>query len=205
MDKLSFQIISWFLLFMLLLSYVRAVTTNISQSNIEEKIHSNPKRMLKISAKQFNKKCDLCHRMKFDRSSHCSTCKVCITRRDHHCPWITKCVGYSNTQYFINYCIWTWLAGIQYLGGYLNFYNKIYEIEGVVNNIFTRIFVHLFTCIMLSGTLGLSILIITQINAIFNEASFNERRKEEHLETYYLCCVPKSLEGKSVSVNINDF
>lgn len=34
------------------------------------------------------------------RSKHCSMCKACIGRLDHHCFWINRCVGVNNHRFF---------------------------------------------------------------------------------------------------------
>jgi hypothetical protein len=52
---------------------------------------------------------------------------------------------------------------------------------------------------MFTGTFAISSIIVSQINAIFNEASFNERRKDPELETYYICCHSKACENKKVN------
>jgi palmitoyltransferase len=190
---------------MLLISYYRASFSDFGQTNIQKHFNKNPRKISYINPKVFDKNCEFCQMPKFERSSHCSTCDVCVLRRDHHCPWIRRCVGYQNTQFFINYCLWTWLAGVHYLSGFTNFYNTEYERikhnpENALN-LYLKIFTYLFTLCMASGTFGISMLVISQINSIYNEASYNERRKNENLETYYLCCIPKKLETKMVNIS----
>ncbi|CUS11564.1 unnamed protein product [Tuber aestivum] len=46
--------------------------------------------------------CRTCHLRKPARSKHCSTCKHCIAKHDHHCVvWINNCVGQLNIRHFI--------------------------------------------------------------------------------------------------------
>lgn len=47
------------------------------------------------------KECSTCHLTKPARSKHCSVCKHCIAKHDHHCVWINNCVGLNNTRHFI--------------------------------------------------------------------------------------------------------
>ncbi|KAG7219196.1 hypothetical protein INR49_006289 [Caranx melampygus] len=44
------------------------------------------------------------------RAKHCQTCKHCVRRFDHHCPWIENCVGERNHRWFVVYLLVQLLA-----------------------------------------------------------------------------------------------
>ncbi|RHZ45174.1 hypothetical protein Glove_688g39 [Diversispora epigaea] len=50
---------------------------------------------------EFPKICKKCHLPKPERAHHCSVCKKCVLKFDHHCPWIANCVGHYNHRYFL--------------------------------------------------------------------------------------------------------
>ncbi|EEQ83453.2 palmitoyltransferase akr1 [Blastomyces dermatitidis ER-3] len=47
--------------------------------------------------------CVYCMTRKPLRSKHCRRCKRCVSKHDHHCPWIDNCVGANNLRHFILY------------------------------------------------------------------------------------------------------
>ncbi|CAA9988183.1 palmitoyltransferase, putative [Plasmodium knowlesi strain H] len=45
--------------------------------------------------------CDKCNFLvRPERAHHCRSCKKCVLKMDHHCPWIGTCVGERNLKYF---------------------------------------------------------------------------------------------------------
>ena len=44
--------------------------------------------------------CPECEVIRSARSRHCAICNQCVERFDHHCPWMSKCVGDKNMRAF---------------------------------------------------------------------------------------------------------
>eukprot|EP00397_Hematodinium_sp_SG-2012_P021194 GEMP01021878.1.p1 GENE.GEMP01021878.1~~GEMP01021878.1.p1 ORF type:complete len:314 (+),score=35.98 GEMP01021878.1:229-1170(+) len=50
--------------------------------------------------------CKWCGKFKPDRCHHCRVCKRCVLKMDHHCPWISNCVGFNNYKYFFTHLVY---------------------------------------------------------------------------------------------------
>ena len=47
--------------------------------------------------------CTACKAPKPDRCHHCSTCRRCVLRMDHHCIFTNSCVGLRNQHFFLSF------------------------------------------------------------------------------------------------------
>jgi len=60
--------------------------------------------------------CRKCWAPKPERAHHCSVCKRCVLKMDHHCPWLAqKCVGHWTYPAFLHF-----LASITLLCAYVS-------------------------------------------------------------------------------------
>lgn len=54
--------------------------------------------------------CDQCGGVKPPRAHHCSVCKRCVLKMDHHCPWMNNCIGLYNEKAFLLFNLYTMLT-----------------------------------------------------------------------------------------------
>jgi hypothetical protein len=56
--------------------------------------------------------CSTCQHSRPFRAHHCKKCGVCVLRMDHHCVWVTSCVGHGNSHDFFIYTAYTAMTGL---------------------------------------------------------------------------------------------
>ncbi|XP_015600770.1 probable palmitoyltransferase ZDHHC24 [Cephus cinctus] len=65
--------------------------------------------------------CALCETMSPPRSWHCTTCDICILKRDHHCIFTGCCVGHFNHRYFLMFVFYLFAATV-----YAFYFNNVF-------------------------------------------------------------------------------
>ncbi|XP_019865002.1 probable palmitoyltransferase ZDHHC24 [Aethina tumida] len=70
--------------------------------------------------------CSVCESFAPPRSWHCQVCDVCILKRDHHCIFISYCIGHDNLRYFIMFVLYMFIATV-----YASYYNLMFIWEVV--------------------------------------------------------------------------
>jgi len=90
--------------------------------------------------------CPDCVILKPERSRHCDVCNSCISVFDHHCPWISNCVGAKNYGSFIIF-IFSTLVGLGSLALTVVFHFKNTIDHPLKSNLFITLYDSLFATV----------------------------------------------------------
>mmetsp|Transcript_10451 Transcript_10451/g.10435 ORF Transcript_10451/g.10435 Transcript_10451/m.10435 type:complete len:206 (+) Transcript_10451:303-920(+) len=71
--------------------------------------------------------CKTCQIYRPERCSHCKVCDNCIEVFDHHCPFVSACIGKNNYRYFICMVIFLTLLGGVDISGLILFFCRDFQ------------------------------------------------------------------------------
>lgn len=82
--------------------------------------------------------CKKCVGPKPARTHHCSVCRKCVLKMDHHCPWFDNCIGFYNHRYFFMFCTFITIACIYLITfGFHYFQSQVFPENDI--NIFSLV------------------------------------------------------------------
>ncbi|KAF2397816.1 zf-DHHC-domain-containing protein, partial [Trichodelitschia bisporula] len=179
-----------FFFLMLIWSYTTAVFTDPGSPSIHTAEYTSlpsqepPHVYTAVTAKSTGgtRFCKKCQAPKPDRAHHCSVCKRCVLKMDHHCPWLANCIGLRNYKPFLLFLVYTCLlAGIAFVTSIQWIYSEII-IDGTVED--SLMPVNFILLSVVSGVLGL---VLTGFTAWHIHLTARGRTTIESLEkTRYL-------------------
>lgn len=71
--------------------------------------------------------CDQCKINRPATAWHCSTCNTCVLRRDHHCFFLSRCIGLQNQRYYVLYLGYVFISLVY--SAYYNYYYVLTKFE----------------------------------------------------------------------------
>ncbi|XP_030202961.1 palmitoyltransferase ZDHHC3 [Gadus morhua] len=138
---------------------------------------------LQLKPGQVVYKCPKCCSIKPDRAHHCSVCKRCIKKMDHHCPWVNNCVGENNQKYFVLFTMYIALISLHALLLVAFHFLLCYESDWTKCSNFsppaTVIFLILLCFEGLLFLLFTSVMFGTQVHSICSDETGIEQLKKE--------------------------
>lgn len=66
---------------------------------------------------EVHKVCPECIIIQPKRARHCTICRMCVFKYDHHCPWLNNCIGARNIGIFYLFLLLLWVDLVLLLVG----------------------------------------------------------------------------------------
>lgn len=128
-------------------------------------------------------RCPRCLSIKPMRAHHCSVCKRCIRKMDHHCPWVNNCVGENNQKFFVLFTLYIFLISAHAAIMIIVHMMRCVEADWLQCSSFspatTLILVIIFGFESLLFGIFTIVMFCTQISAIFTDETQIETLKNE--------------------------
>jgi hypothetical protein len=119
------------------------------------------------------------------RTHHCSVCKKCVIKMDHHCPFVYNCVGFKNQKFFILFLFYATVSLFYFLTCMaIKFYYKL-TIVVPTRPSFRTYDIILFIIhgiITTPVTIAILILLLDQLRNLKTNLTIIERYKQSSLK-----------------------
>ena len=131
----------------------------------------------------FLKYCSTCFIARDLRVFHCKYCNLCILRHDHHCPWLSNCIGFQNRKKFLFLIFIGNCYNISYGYFLLNYFfhfikNKKFKFDFILN-------ICLLCIIFLSFLFQFSLSIAQTIYISTNQTTSERLRRTKNMKNPY--------------------
>lgn len=127
--------------------------------------------------------CSTCEMFKPDRAHHCRICNQCVLRMDHHCPWISNCVGFNNYKFFLLFLFYGSVCCAFVMGAMARRFVKVFR-PMIDLGEFMRVDVWVFIAYLFATFLffALFIFFCFHMSLVFNCLSTIELREKRNSE-----------------------
>jgi hypothetical protein len=133
---------------------------------------------------QFHAMCSQCQTYKPERAHHCRICDRCVSRMDHHCPWMNNCIGIGNLKHFTLFLLYVWTASALALVLFgVNYFfcdNDYCEFSGIEIQL-----VRAMTWICIGSLLFTTSMLMSLMYAIFTGVGTIDRLKKKATNTWH--------------------
>ncbi|CAL5059892.1 unnamed protein product [Urochloa decumbens] len=85
--------------------YINKNTRDSQNQRDDEPLLKRGLHNLEVLDGNWSQLCITCKIVRPVRSKHCSTCDRCVEQFDHHCPWVSNCIGKRNKWEFFMFLI----------------------------------------------------------------------------------------------------
>ncbi|CAI5454543.1 unnamed protein product [Caenorhabditis angaria] len=173
--------VPWWAQMLFVLSIMSLAVTLFRLATIDPGVVKPPKNCHQLyvneaeSGIQYQEKyCFTCFVRKMQNTKHCAVCDHCVSKFDHHCPWLHSCITRKNMREFILFILSVVFSSAIYFFATLHYMLIEINEHGMENFVNTRSFLLITLFLSAMHAIMLTGLFAVQINQISLDVTTNE-------------------------------